>query len=138
MSNLTPFNNDGLELMVDTNTGETFASIRAVARMTDKSASSIARYVNGELKGVAQMTLKMAEIQTTGGLQGVALLSEKQIVQVIKRYKTELLDVFAEAGIRVYLHGLAGYTVTSDAVQAPPARQLPVRTALEYIVLRRS
>jgi hypothetical protein len=71
--------------------GESFASISAVARITDKSKQSISDYVNGRLQGVTKMELKTAEIQTPGGLQGVTLLNEQQIAQVIKHYKPELL-----------------------------------------------
>jgi hypothetical protein len=110
MSNLVPFNNnDGLELVVDTNTGETFASIRAVARMTDKDDKTIRNYVSGRIKGADKMELKTTEIQTPGGLQAADLLNEKQIVKVIKRYKPALLEAFAEAGIRVFLQQLVGY-----------------------------
>jgi hypothetical protein len=116
MSNLVPFNNNGLELVIDNTTGESFASISAVARMTDKSNSTINRYVNGSLKGSARMTLKMVEIQTPGGLQGSALLNESQIAQVIKHYKPELLERADELAVRVFLHGLAGYQFTSNAV----------------------
>jgi hypothetical protein len=91
MSNLVPFkNNDGLEIVIDTNTGESFASISAVARMTDKPNKTIHKYVNGGLQGSTQMALKKAEIQTTGGLQGVTLLNETQILEVIAKYKSEL------------------------------------------------
>ncbi len=51
--------------------------------MIDKDKSSISRYVNGGLETVGQMTLKNAEVQTPGGIQGVALLSEEQIVEVV-------------------------------------------------------
>jgi hypothetical protein len=133
MSNLVPFNNNGLELVIDTTTGESFASISAVARMTDKPRQYIHRYVNGALKGVTKMELKTAEIQTPGGLQGVTLLNEQQIAQVIKHYKPELLKRADELAVRVFLHGLAGYKFTSDAVvPAPEPRQLPKPTAIDY------
>ncbi len=64
--------------------------------MIDKDKSSISRYVNGELQGVVQMTLKSAEIHTTTGLKTVGLLSEEQIVEVVTKYKPELLAKFAK------------------------------------------
>ncbi len=66
--------------------------------MIDKDKSSISRYVNGGLETVAPMTLKNAEVQTPGGIQGVALLSEEQIVEVVTKYKPELLAKFAKLG----------------------------------------
>ncbi len=44
------------------------------------------------------MTLKNAEVQTPGGIQGVRLLSEEQIVEVVTKYKPELLAKFAKLG----------------------------------------
>jgi hypothetical protein len=94
--NLVPYTRDGLELVIDNQTGESFASISAVARLTDKSASTINKYVNGGLQGCAQMELKTAEIQTAGGLQGCALLNEKQIIEVVSKYNPSLLMTFAQ------------------------------------------
>jgi hypothetical protein len=85
MSNLTRYDNNGLELVINTTTGEAFASISAGARMTDKSQPTISRYVNGTLKGHTQMTLLKAEINTPGGLQGGELLNENQILEVVTR-----------------------------------------------------
>jgi hypothetical protein len=130
MSNLVPFNNNGLELVIDNTTGESFASISAVARMTDKDKSLISRYVNGGLKTVARMALKMAEINTTTGLKTVALLTEDQMLEVIKRYKPELLEALNKPALRMYLHHLAGYTVTSDAIIRPKSRKQAVQNLL--------
>ncbi len=66
--------------------------------MIDKNKSSIHDYVNGKLETVRQMTLKSAEIHTTTGLKTVGLLSEEQIVQVVTKYKPELLAKFAKLG----------------------------------------
>ncbi len=64
--------------------------------MIDKDKSSISRYVTGGLKTVSGMTLKSAEIHTTTGLKTVSLLSEEQIVEVVTKYKPELLAKFAK------------------------------------------
>jgi hypothetical protein len=70
--------------------------------LADKSDSSIGRYVNGRVKGAAQMTLKMAEINTTTGLKTVALLTEKQILEVISKYKPVLsLSLYLNNMIKV-------------------------------------
>jgi hypothetical protein len=125
MSDLIPFkNNDGLELVVDTNTGETFASISAVARMTDKDKSLISRYVNGGLKTVARMELKTAELQTATGLKTVVLLNEHQIMEVIYKYNPELLKNITWLGTRAYLHKLAGYKHESTPVAPKTALEL--------------
>ena len=117
MTTLSRYDQDGLELAINNETGEVFASIRAVARMTDKSASTIDRYVNGAFKGVAQMTLLSAEVNTPGGLQGVSLLNEDQILELVSKYKPTLLMQFAKVGLRLGLQQLVGYKVTSELPQ---------------------
>ncbi len=114
MTTLSRYDQDGLELAINNETGEVFASIKAVARMIDKSDTTVERYVNGRLKGGTQMTLLEAEINTPGGLQGGAFLNEKQILEVVSRYKPTLLMKFAEVGLRLALQQLVGYKVTSE------------------------
>ncbi len=101
--NLVNYNQNGLELVIDQNTGEAFASISAVARMTDKSDVAIGNYVNGKLQGSNSLELLDAEILTSGGLQGAKLLNENQILEVVCKYKPSLLMKFAQCGIRVFL-----------------------------------
>jgi hypothetical protein len=75
MSNLTRYDNDGLELVINTVTGEAFASISAVARMTDKNESTIRTYVNNEIKQSRFLPLKEVEnLGTKGGKQSRILV----------------------------------------------------------------
>jgi hypothetical protein len=111
MTNLNRYDKDGLELVINTETGEVFASISAVARMCDKTNSTINRYVNGELQTSAQISLLNAKILTATGLKTSALLNESQILEVINKYKPSLLIKFAQVGLRMFLHQLAGYEV---------------------------
>jgi hypothetical protein len=111
-NSLSVFNNDGLELVIDTHTGEAFASQSAVARMCDCGESKIRYFVTSQ-----NITTKTAEIPTRTGFKTSQLLDEKGIRGAVKKYNPELLDKFAELGIRVYLHQLAGYKVSSAAVE---------------------
>ncbi len=141
MSNLVNYNKDGLELVIDTQTGETFASASAIARMVstgDKTiqATQIIRYGETLKKALTETDTKIAEIVTNTGLKTVTLYNERAIREFAKKYNPDLLDKFAEAGIRVFLHQLAGYEVKSTAIeqQTPPPRQLPPqRDTIEYI-----
>ncbi len=119
MSDLVNYNKDGLELVIDTQTGEAFASISATARMVDKGESTIRAYLASQ-----NLETKSAEVQTPGGIQGAQLLSEEQIVQVVTKYKPELLAKFAKLGVRVFLHQLAGYEVKSTAIEVKSVDQL--------------
>ncbi|WP_414575174.1 KilA-N domain-containing protein [Anabaena sp. CCY 9402-a] len=100
--NLTPYYNDGIELHINNETGECFASIRGAARICGVSASTISRYV-----GVALPPLKTAEVYTPGGLQGVALLDEKQLITLVAKYNPTLLAKFVGYG------GLRNYAAVS-------------------------
>ncbi len=72
MSNLTNYNKDGLELVIDTQTGEAFATIRATARMVDKGESTLRAYLTSR-----NLETKSAEVLTTTGLKTSRLLSFK-------------------------------------------------------------
>ncbi len=133
--NLQPYNQNGLELVINQETGEAFASASAIARMVSTSENvidetNIRSYGNTLMKRGVISEITTAEIQTNGGLQGVKLYSEKAIREFAKKYNVDLLDKFADCGIRVFLHQLAGYKVTSEAV-VPPKRELPYRDATE-------
>ncbi len=106
---LKPYTKNGLELVINTKTGECFASISATARMIDKEPSVVLRYANKQLHSVAWQQLLSAEIPTAAGLRSVALLNENQILEVVAKYKPDLLMQCVKAGLRIFLHGLAGY-----------------------------
>ena len=76
MNNLTRFDNDGIEFLIDTATGETFASVSGYARMSGKDPSTISR----RLKGVASDRVKESKIVTQGGIQTILLISIKDVM----------------------------------------------------------
>jgi hypothetical protein len=114
MVQLTRYDNDSIELAINTETGEVFASISAVARMTDKGETTIKDYVNGRFKRGREFELFDAEILTPAGLQRGRFLNEDQILELIVRYKPSLLVDFAKIGLRMGLQQLVGYKVTSE------------------------
>lgn len=71
------FDHDGIEILIDTATGESFASVSGYARMSGKDKSTISR----RLQTVAQNSKKTAEIQTTTGFKTVALIPENLVSQ---------------------------------------------------------
>jgi phage antirepressor YoqD-like protein len=125
-SNLIRFDRDGLELVINESTGECFAGIRATARMCGVEHTTISRFAGG-----AGWKPERAEIQTNGGVQGGArLLNEEQIHQCLAKYNPALLLQCSGAGLRVYLHRLAGYEV-----HMKPASQLPTPKELAYMLI---
>ena len=129
MTNLTAYTTeDGIELQIDNLTGESFASQRAIARMCEVDAVYIRRFVSG-----TNVEGKTAEILTDAGLRSGTLHSEDTILLCIAKYNPQLMPLFARAGLRVYLHGLAGYKFTSNDVAE---RAIPVdfESALEALL----
>jgi|GEM_PF-3526038 len=111
-ANLVRFDKVGIEILINSQTGESFASISGYARMSGKDKSTISRRCT-----VAFKTFLKAQIQTTTGLKTVVLISEDTIIDWIIDDNPALAKRLLKAGVRVFLHELAGYRVTSTAVE---------------------
>jgi hypothetical protein len=120
-TSLTRYDNNGLELIVDQSNGAVFASQRALARMCGVTPKAIRDWRN---KGVYQINVISAQISTKGGVQGGELFDEDAIFEVFKEYNSDLLVQCAKAGLRMYLHGLAGYRY--EIKQEIPKRPEPI------------
>ncbi len=101
---LVPYENDGLEFLVDKITGEMFATISAVGRIVERNESTIRRFLTSR-----KIELKLAQVQTVTGFKTSRILGEELIFEVCQKYKPQLLWLFARIGLRMYLQGLAGY-----------------------------
>ncbi|MGL4568527.1 MAG: hypothetical protein ACRCU6_08400 [Fusobacteriaceae bacterium] len=60
-------------------------------------------------------TLKNIEIETSAGKRIAKLIPEPIILEAISKYKPDLVKACASAGLRVFLHRLAGFEVTTTA-----------------------
>lgn len=126
MAHLTRYENSGIELVINIQTGEAFSSIRGYARMSGKAESTIRERCNGARKN----EIKEAQIDTVGGLQGARLIPAELVFEWLMKDNTELAKAMGKAGATVYLHQLAGYKVSSNVVEVKP--QLP-QTYLEAL-----
>ena len=120
-NDLQRFDKDGIELVIDTRTGEAFATQSGYARMSGLSRQAI----NKRCKGCNLDDLKTAEIETPSGLQGCNLIPAKLVFKWAITDKPELAEAMGEAGATVYIHQLAGFKVTSDAVKKPTPTPTP-------------
>lgn len=83
VSNLQLFNNDGLELIINTQTGESFASVSGYARMSGKARSTIA-------ERLSKLEVITAEMLTGGGVQAIRLISEDLMVEWLPKDNPEM------------------------------------------------
>jgi hypothetical protein len=118
MTTLELYTKETLELVIDNNTGEIFATLEAMVHMTGSDAKTINKYVNGGLQGAYRMELKHSGFHTPEGIKGAALLNEFQIISTLHDYNSSLLADIALEGIRAFFHPLVGYKPSSMLV--PP------------------
>ena len=116
-SSLQRFDHDGIELIIDTQTGESFATVRGYARMSGKIPSTISRRLTMSGKVLRRECLDQTQIETAGGLQGVALIPEDLICQWLIKDNHELALKVMQLGVRLFLHTIAGFQVKSDAIE---------------------
>ena len=129
LTNLQTFNKDGLELIINTETGESFASVSGYARISGKDKSTISR----RLESVAESLVNKAEIETVKGFQSVALISEDLIVTWLPKDNPEMATKMMKAGVRMFLHTLAGYKVKSTAIEPKSQAELILMYAQELV-----
>ena len=104
MTNLTRFDNDGIEVFINTDTGESFASLNGAARMADEHPETIKRFLL-----ITNTQTTSNEIDTGYGKKLVTFLDEDAILVVLEKYNPSRLKQFAKLGIRTALHQIAGY-----------------------------
>jgi hypothetical protein len=122
MANLSlqRFDNDGIELLIDTETGESFASQAGYARMSGVQYDTIRKRVQRLSETSSDtITLKTAEIETPEGIRSVTLIPESIICRWIVMDNPSVAENLMRLGVRVFLHEMAGYKVTSEATDPP-------------------
>lgn len=125
MSSIVRFDGENdVEIFINTLTGESFCSVKGYARMSGRDKGTISR----RLQGVASSTEKTAEVPTGGGIQGVALIDENLIVEWLPRDNPAAASALLRLGVRMGLHKMAGYEVSTTATQSRP----PVSNAPNY------
>ena len=123
---------DGIEILINQITGESFCSVKGYARMSGRSASTIRERlcnVTETFQGGREQPVKSAEIPTSGGLQGVRLITEDQIVEWLPNDNPAMASKLLRMGVRIALHGMAGYSVTTTATAPNPI----VADSLEHL-----
>ena len=110
----------GVEILINRSTGESFCSVRGYARMANKSVSTIS-----ERLPIGDSASNMGQIHTNGGLQGVRLITEDQIVEWLPKDNPIAASRLLKLGVRMGLHKMAGYSVSSTAVETAAVKLEP-------------
>lgn len=117
MSNLSVFKSDDLEIIINTQTGESFCSVNGYARMSGKAKSTISGRVE---KLVQSGEIKEDEVNTGYGFKLVRLIPAQLAFKWALKDNTALAEQMGACGATVFFHKLAGYEVTSEAIQPQP------------------
>jgi phage antirepressor YoqD-like protein len=124
MTDLQRFDKEGIELVINTQTGESFATISGYARMALKTQQAISLRVN-KLESTSDLKVTEAQILTTTGLKTHKLIDGKLARKWLIKDNPELAEEMIEVGWTVYCHQKAGFKITSTAIELKP------KTALE-------
>lgn len=104
--NLTRFDGEnGIELVIDTNTGQSFATVSGYARMSGKHQTTISK----RLRRMNDRVSNQAEIQTETGLKVCELIDENLICEWLPKDNPEMATQLMKLGVRMYLHVVAGF-----------------------------
>ena len=109
----------GIEILINSITGESFCSVKGYARMSGRSASTIRERlcnVTETSQGGREESLKTAEIPTSGGIQGGRLITEDQITEWLPKDNPAAATLLLKMGVRMALHKIAGYEIKSTAM----------------------
>lgn len=119
--NLERYTQNGLELLINLENGEVFSCQNALVRMLEDI--SVPRTTLRDFLKGRNMGIENIEIPTSKGVRLGRLYTEDDIYEVFHHFNSPLLKQCAKCGIRVLLHQLAGYQVTSTAIQPKDTTQ---------------
>lgn len=102
-SSLQRFDQDGIELIINTETGESFASISGYARMSGKIPSTISRRLT--MSGLREKGLEQAQIETVSGLQQSMLIPINIVTSMLlSDYNQTPTQKLFESLVAIYKH----------------------------------
>lgn len=125
---LVRYDQNDMELVIDNETGEAFATVRGAARMLSVDPSTVSRRTS---KGVASSLVKTSEIKTGQGVQRVSLIPAELIFEWAIKDNPTLAVQMGKAGATVFLYGLAGYEVKPAEPAQPKTYIEALRALLE-------
>ncbi len=120
MSDLKLFEiDDGLEYIINLQTGEAFTSIAGYSRMSLVPSSTVSdRVTKYNSDCIRNKRVEKAKIQTDTGFSTVRLIPAKLAYKWSLKDNLNLAEKMGECGATVYFHQQAGYKITSSALSS--------------------
>lgn len=113
MNSLTRYQHNNLELLIDTKTGECFATQGMIARLCKEESTNIASHLRG-----VKISAKPMQVKDSRGVNQLSkVFNEQAIMKCLLKYNPQLLEKCMELGLRVFLHKIAGYEVKSTVIE---------------------
>jgi len=117
---LARYENNGIELVINQETGDAYATQAGYVRMSGVSQSTVSTRMNTQRFN----NEKTAEILTSTGLKTVRLIPADTVFEWAMKDKPSLALAMGKAGATVFMHQLAGYKVQSQptkvVLEQPP------------------
>jgi phage antirepressor YoqD-like protein len=108
-SSLQRFDQNGIELIIDTQTGESFATAKGYSRMSGKDYDTVK-------KRCQRGGLLTAEVPTEQGFRWGTLITEDLISEWLPKDNPTMATQLMKLGVRVFMHKLAGFEISTTAV----------------------
>ncbi|AUT00911.1 hypothetical protein CLI64_11150 [Nostoc sp. CENA543] len=112
MTTLTHYAQDGLEIYIDHETGESFASAKGYSRMANVEYDTIK-------KRCQRGGCDQAEIPTEQGIRWGTLVTEDLIAEWLPKDNPAAATQLLKLGVRLFMHKLAGYEHKAAQPQLP-------------------
>ena len=114
---------DGIELLINEQTGEAFATPSGYARMSGLSVRAIQLRLTRGFKGANIVNVKTAGVQTVRGLQSTNIIPADIVFDWLLDDNLELAKAMGKAGATLYMHQIAGFKL--PATEKPEPEYLP-------------
>ena len=106
------FKNFNADILIEKSTGRVGCSISGYARLVGLDQSAISHRIRRQ--GYDKFDIEMAEVLTAGGLQGMTIIWETTISQWVVDDSPKLAKAMMQAGFRLFVHLMTGYTQTDE------------------------
>ena len=104
----------GLMVIINHDTGETYATQKAIARLIGKHDIYVRNHEKALIKAAKEVHILEAEVLTPGGLQGAKLYDERFIASCVIAEAPQLIADMVFLSVRVMLQHYVGFNINDQ------------------------